>query len=384
MNKIRIKTLCLLLAIVPMLVMQGCGLFGKKGGKNIDDGQLRGAADRPGWKQVIPYGMILVPPGTFHMGQADEDVPYTQINQNRQISIGGFYMDDTEITNNEYRQFIDIYLRDSAATLGEGYIMTELYPDTLVWENDFVHHYGDPLTEYYYAHPAFDEYPVVGIDWEAAQIFCRWRTTYWNNYRRGQGEFDMPSFRLPSEAEWEYASRGGRDMAKYPWGSPYLANTLGCLLANFKPGRGNYYNDGFMYTAPVASYFPNDFGLYDMAGNVAEWCNDAFSESSVPRVMDINPTYIDQDEFRKVVRGGSWKDIAYYLETGTRTYEYKDSVRSYIGFRCAMTYLGRSSGREFGYNTPNTNKSFASALNTQEVITAKVKTSAANEGKIKN
>ena len=343
------KTLCLLLALASMLAMQSCGLFGGKKGKNVDDGQLRGALDRPGWKQVLPYGMIHVPPGTFHMGQADEDVPYTQINQNRQISISGFYMDDTEITNNEYRQFIDVYLADSAATFGEKKIMDDLYPDTTVWMNDFVHHYGDPLTQYYYTHPAFDDYPVVGVDWKACNIFCLWRTTKWNNYRREKGEFDMPLFRLPSEAEWEYASRGGRDMAKYPWGSPYLANTLGCLLANFKPGRGNYYNDGFMYTSPVASYFPNDFGLYDMAGNVAEWCNDAFAESAVPLIMDLNPTYIDDNEPRKVVRGGSWKDIAYYLETGTRTYEYKDSVRSYIGFRCAMTYLGRSSGREFGY-----------------------------------
>ena len=87
----------------------------------------------------------------------------------------------------------------------------------------------------------------------------------------------MPNFRLPTEAEWEYAARGGRDMAKYPWGNPYIRNSKGCMLANFKPGRGNYYDDGFAYTAPVASYFANDYGLYDMSGNVAEWCEDALT-----------------------------------------------------------------------------------------------------------
>jgi sulfatase modifying factor 1 len=347
MNYIRIRTFAFATAIVSTLFLQGCGLFGKKGKTNDDQGELLGAPERPTWRQTIPYGMVLVPPGVFHMGQADEDIANTQINQNKQVSIGAYYMDDTEITNNEYRQFINLYLQDSAAALGEEYIMRELYPDTTVWNKDFSHHYGDPMIEYYYQHPAFDDYPVVGVDWWAARIFCKWRTTYLNNYRRSQGEFDMPSFRLPSEAEWEYASRGGRDMAKYPWGSPYLANTLGCLLANFKPGRGNYFNDGFMYTAPVAVYYPNDFGLYDMAGNVSEWCEDAFYESAYPVVWDLNPRYDDLEEPRKVIRGGSWKDVAYFLETGTRTYEFADSSKSYIGFRCALTYLGRSSGQEF-------------------------------------
>ena len=118
-------------------------------------------------------------------------------------------------------------------------------------------------------------------------------------------------------------------------------------MANFKPGRGNYYDDGFQYTNPVGAYFANDYGLYDMAGNVAEWCNDAFAENSVPLIWDLNPTFIDDNEPRKLIRGGSWKDIAFYIETGSRTYEYQDSARSFIGFRCVMTYLGRSSGFEF-------------------------------------
>lgn len=204
---------------------------------------------------TVPYGMTTCPSGTFHMGQADQDVPATQINLNKQVTIGGFYMDETEITNNEYRQFIDVMLSDSVDVLGEQYIRTELYPDTAVWVKDFAHHMGDPMMEYYYAHPAFDEYPVVGVDWFAARYFCEWRTKHMNNWRAEQGLWKMPNFRLPSEAEWEYAARGGRDMAKYPWGNPYIRNAKGCMLANFKPGRGNYYDDGFMYSSPVASYF---------------------------------------------------------------------------------------------------------------------------------
>ncbi|MDQ3535512.1 MAG: gliding motility lipoprotein GldK [Bacteroidota bacterium] len=331
--------------IAGLFSLQGCGLFGRGGGS--DKGELVGVQGREGWVMTVPYGMVAIPAGTFHMGQADEDVAATQINFNKQVTIGGFYMDDTEITNNEYRQFMNAFLADSLSVLGEDYIMENLYPDTTVWTREFAHHMGDPMQQYYYWHPAFDEYPVVGVDWKAAQVFCTWRTNYLNSYRASQGLWPMPPFRLPSEAEWEYAARGGRDMAKYPWGNPYIRNSKGCMLANFKPGRGNYFDDGFAYTAPAGSYFANDFGLYDMSGNVAEWCEDAFNPASVPLVWDLNPTFYDKDEPRKVVRGGSWKDIAYFLETGTRTFAHEDSTSSTVGFRCAMTYLGRSAGTEF-------------------------------------
>lgn len=351
MNKLSVisKRLALFLSLGATVALQSCG----GGGGVIDGGgDLIGVPNRLGWDQTVPYGMVVCPSGTFHMGQADEDVPTTQINLNKQVTIGGFYMDDTEITNNEYRQFVEVFLTDS---VGEGSesnwtyedFMTDLYPDTTVWVRDFSHHMGDPMMEYYWKHPAFDEYPVVGVDWFACKVFCEWRTLHMNTFRANIGLVDMPRFRLPSEAEWEYAARGGRDMAKYPWGNPYIRNAKGCMLANFKPGRGNYYDDGFMYSSPVASYFSNDYGLYDMAGNVAEWCEDAYFPAAMPVTWDLNPTYFDDFEPRKIIRGGSWKDIAYYLETGTRTYEYQDTTKSYIGFRCAMTYLGRSSGSEF-------------------------------------
>ncbi|MDH5602627.1 MAG: SUMF1/EgtB/PvdO family nonheme iron enzyme [Cyclobacteriaceae bacterium] len=337
-----------------------CSLLGLGGGGG-DEGQLVGVPGREGWTMVQPYGMVPVPAGTFHMGQTDEDPASTQINFNKQVTIGQFFMDDTEITNNEYRQFTIRLLEDS---VGAG-VMTETdykelyYPDSTVWVRDFAHHMGDPIQDYYYWHPGYDDYPVVGINWNAAVYFSKWRTNYWNDYRQSIGEPFMPNFRLPNEAEWEYAARGGRDMAKYPWGGPYIRNHKGCMYANFKPGRGNYYDDGYHYTAPIMSFFPNDYGIYDMSGNVSEWVLDDFNPSSVPTVWDLNPQYIDhrtnpdRPEYdpmitpKKVIRGGSWKDIAYFLQTGTRTYEYRDSVRAYIGFRNAVTHLGRSSGSEF-------------------------------------
>lgn len=354
----------ILFLISAVILIDACSRGGNSN-SNVGGGDLVGVPDRVGWSQSVPFGMVVCPSGTFHMGQADQDVAATQINFNKQITIGGFYMDETEITNNEYRQFINFLLKpdefpdwkntqawldSTIKSKGDEYILRELYPDTLVWVRDFAHHMGDPMMEYYFYHPAFDEYPVVGVDWYASRIFCHWRSRYMNEWRTdlsGLNLFANPSFRLPSEAEWEYAGRGGRDMAKYPWGGPYIRNSKGCMLANLKPGRGNYYDDGFMYTSPTGSYFSNDYGLYDMSGNVAEWCEDAFYESSVPVVWDMNPTYYDDKEKRKLVRGGSWKDVAYFLELGTRNFEYADTTKSFIGFRCAMTYLGRSSGQEF-------------------------------------
>ena len=347
---ITFKRVALLSSLIGAIaLLNNCSIlpFGLGGGGGGDRGELVGVPDREGWVMTIPFGMVPIPAGTFHMGQADEDIAHSQINFNKQVTIGSFYMDDTEITNNEYRQFIEAIVVDSMSILGEDFVMKELYPDTTVWVKDFAHHLGDPMMSYYYWHPAFDEYPVSGVDWEAAKYFCQWRSAYLNDYRQSVGDFPLPDFRLPTEAEWEYAARGGRDMAKYPWGNPYIRNSKGCMLANFKPGRGNYFDDGFAYTATVSSYFANDYGLYDMSGNVSEWTEDAFNPASVPLVWDLNPTYFDENEPRKVIRGGSWKDIAFYLETGTRTFEYKDSTRAYIGFRCAMTHLGRSSGAEF-------------------------------------
>ncbi len=339
----------------------------------------------------------------------------------KSISIQGFYMDDTEITNNEYRQFV-YWIKDSLAhdilgnlvedEEGNEYIDWEaeidwtdpaleelyypdserfankkeydtdkfefeyqwmdwkkaahdygksprrqfikkdkvkVYPDTLVWIRDFTYSYNEPMTRNYFWHPAFDDYPVVGVTWHQATAFTYWRTKLWNSYRRKIGEVNTEDFRLPTEHEWEYAARGGHELAPYPWGGYYVRNAKGCILANFKPGRGNYPEDGGLYTVKADAYFPNDYGLYNMAGNVAEWTSSAFYENAYSFLHDLNPDIrfdAKKDDpkawKRKVIRGGSWKDIAFFIQTGTRNYEYQDTAKSYVGFRCALTFLGRS------------------------------------------
>ena len=218
-----------------------------------------------------------------------------------------------------------------------------VYPDTLVWMRDFSYSYNEPLTRGYFSHPSYGNYPVVGVTWKQANAYCHWRTEILNDFLEKKNFAEEDPFRLPSEAEWEYAARGGRSQAEFPWGAPYIRNKKGCLMANFKPGRGNYPEDGGMYTVTVNSYFANDYGLFNMAGNVAEWTSSYFNEGSYNFMSDLSPDVRweakDSDPplmKRKVVRGGSWKDVGYFIQTSTRTFEYQDSAKSYIGFRCVV------------------------------------------------
>ena len=403
--------------------LTGCKMLGKnKKGKALpSDGQLYGVEPSRNWTLPKPPGMIYIPPGTFHMGPSDEDMNFSYTARNKQVSINSFWMDATEITNNEYRQFTN-WVRDSTAAKLMGFIKAgtdctetidwkkaktikwgdkatmekvdamiltpdnrifnkkeidptklvfhseifdfkeaakspkgvqrskfivkkdlQIYPDTLCWVRDFAYSYNEPMAKKYYSHPAFGNYPVVGISWKQATAFCEWRTQYLNGFLESKKRMTESDFRLPTEAQWEYAARGGRSQSPYPWGGPYLRNRKGCLLANFKPGRGNYPEDGGFYTVRADAYWPNDFGLYNMSGNVAEWTSSLFYEGSYNFQHDMNPEVrwnakeSDPPRMkRKVLRGGSWKDVGYYLQTSARTYEYQDTSKSYIGFRCII------------------------------------------------
>jgi formylglycine-generating enzyme required for sulfatase activity len=395
--KMRNLLLNLGMLMLMSILAASCGKLGKSKSKSAlpADGQLHGVSMGSKYSLPKPPGMIYVPQGTFHMGPSDEDISYSFTARNRQISINGFWMDATEITNKEYRQFI-FAVRDSIAANilnykkpgGDGVeiidkkkastikwndpkileqlnamIVTpdnrilgkkeldadklvfrseifdykeaskrenaskprsqfivkkdiKIYPDTLVWIRDFSYSYNEPMSKRYFSHPSFDNYPVVGVSWKQATAFCEWRTNYLNGFLESKKKIAESDFRLPTEAEWEYAARGGRSQAPYPWGGYYLRNKKGCLLANFKPGRGNYPEDGGFYTVRADAYWPNDFGLYNMSGNVAEWTSSLYYEGAYNFQHDMNPDIRwnakDSDPprmKRKVIRGGSWKDV---------------------------------------------------------------------------
>ena len=218
----------------------------------------------------------------------------------------------------------------------------EIYPDTTVWIKDFEYSYNDPMHNDYLWHDAYSDYPVVGVSWVQAKAFCNWRTKFKNDDRKRKNKQFVNNFRLPTEAEWEYAARGGIESGTYPWGGPYLIDDTGCcFMANFKPQRGDYAADMALYTVEAKSFKPNDYNLYNMAGNVSEWTNSSYNVGSYGYVSTMNPNVASSDNDRKVIRGGSWKDVAYFLQVSTRDYEYRDSARSYIGFRTVQDYMGK-------------------------------------------
>jgi formylglycine-generating enzyme required for sulfatase activity len=447
-----------------------------------DHGELVGVQDRPEWYPSEPYGMVYIPQGSYNMGNADQDVPFSLTSPTKTVSVSSFWMDQTEITNNEYRQFVywvrdsitryrlaedglvegyefidvntkedptfydeyvslnypdsmqrrlnwepyiewnrndylspeyteiieSMYLPPEEQFMGHKYVdsrqlnyayfwinkqkaaqksnrvqydyndadrdgeyfsyrdyikdnkeysdrssffeggVINVYPDTLCWIADFTYSYNDPMHDKYFWHPAYDDYPVVGVNWYQARAFCNWRTKYRNEFLSGEGRYTEQEFRLPTEGEWEYAARGGQELTTYPWGGPYALNSSGCYLANFKPLRGNVMADGGFYPVKATAYTPNDFALYNMAGNVGEWTSTAFDAASYYYVSDISPNFeynANEDDdptlTRKVVRGGSWKDIAYYMQVSTRDYEYADTTKSYVGFRTVQSFMGR-------------------------------------------
>ncbi|MEI8280610.1 MAG: SUMF1/EgtB/PvdO family nonheme iron enzyme [Bacteroidota bacterium] len=390
-------------------------------------GQLVGVQNRLNYKAPVPIGMVWVPTGILRMGASDEDVRGKNDALVRTTQITGFYMDATEITNAEYRQYTN-WVRDSMANVQLGnfidnpdgtqrvdmrkhinwndadlqdqlanffipadqsgwgkkeldnsklvyhyetfdydlaarssgapnfkrtdYIQKHdvpAYPDTAVWVRQFTYSYNEPIAVQYNWFPAFNNYPVVGVNWVQAKAFCDWRTHFWKSEREKTRQFFEGNFDLPNEWEWEWAARGGRNEAPYPWGGPYIVNKKGCYLANFKPQRGNYAADGGLYTQPVDRYWPNDYGLYQMAGNVSEWTNSSYYGNAYQNVADINPDINirskendPQWQKRKVVRGGSWRDVSFYLQVSTRDFEYADTSKAYIGFRCMYREISQS------------------------------------------
>ena len=476
------KKLIIAISAIAVLAMASC--FGGKE-TMANGGELTGSTGRA-FAEPAPYGMVLVKRGHLKMGMEKNDSLWGRQTPTRDISVEGFWMDDTEITNSEYRQFV-AYVRDSIIrerladpnyggdesykieedkdgepikpylnwkkalprkpnedeqralesvyvtnpvtgekmldasqmnyryeiydyteaalrrnrvdpeernldtdkwndqkqggiydekvfiskdtayiddegkihreTLNREYTgpwdflntyIVNIYPDTTCWVNDFPNADNEMYMRNYFSNSAYNDYPVVGVSWEQANAFCAWRTEYLLKGLGPAARF-VQRYRLPTEAEWEYAARG-KNQNEFPWENEDVASGKGCFFANFKPDDGNYTKDGNLITSKVGIYSANSNGLFDMAGNVAEWTSTIYTEAGVDAMNDINPQLkynaAKEDPYRlkkKSVRGGSWKDPESYIRSAWRSSEYQNQPRSYIGFRCVRSLANTTS-----------------------------------------
>ena len=469
---------CAVVALLLTACMGSKGLTATRSG-----GEVTGVGGGKAFSEPTPYGMTLVKRGYLKMGIENQDSLWGKETPVREISVDGFWMDETEVTNSKYKQFVqwvrDSILRtrlaDPAYGGDESYMITEdkegnpitprvnwkkqlprkpnedeqraiesmyvtnpatgeklldaaqlnyryeiydyttaalrrnrtnpnernlntdiiadpdevvmiskdtayidddgnivretinrqltgpwdflntyivnVYPDTTCWVNDFKNSDNEIYLRNYFSNPTYNEYPVVGVTWEQANAFCAWRTDYLLKGLGGEARF-IQRYRLPTEAEWEYAARG-KAGNEFPWENKDVKNGDGCFYANFKPDRGNYTKDGNLITSRVGIYTANSNGLYDMAGNVAEWTSTIYTEAGVEAMNDLNPQLeykaAKEDPYRlkkKSVRGGSWKDPESFVRSAWRTWEYQNQPRSYIGFRCVRSLANSTSTKQ--------------------------------------
>lgn len=339
--------------------------------------------NRKGRKEVLkkaPANMVYIPSGRFIMGELDavttgdkNTLPHIQ-------EVEAFYIDQTEVTNKSYSTYLN-WLRKVG---GDPMEYRFALPDSHAWHRPMS--YNEPYVRDYLHHPAYQYYPVVGVTWVQASLYCEWRTARINEL--DSMSEDSIVIRLPSELEWEYAS-----MANWSFNEQNMTNDKyfsirqklgfgrGKMMHNFKRSRGDVGglahrpNDAGLITAPVYMYEPNEFGLYNMAGNVAEWVGDAYVPVTIEDIMELenpgeemysdslkkdkdfvtpdetfarimdslgiaqdNETEVETDitgAILRVYKGGSWNDRAYYLTSGARRFLPQNAGTDYIGFRCA-------------------------------------------------
>ena len=249
--------------------------------------------------------MVLVPDGSFILGLTDEDPLQLQTAGLRRITLSRFYIEQHEVTNEEYRTYLAEMAPERRAALLPDTTMGQALGNRFSWSE-------------YFRGSAFASHPVVGVTHQQAQQYCAF-------YGK----------RLPTEAEWEYAARAGSLGGVYPWLGLEPRGESGDFLANYNPGRGGYAADGHAFTAPVDAFAPSYWEIYNMSGNVAEWCEDTFNPSYAV-LSDFNPLYVDESEPRRIVRGGSWASDAFYIGVGVRDAQPADEASPYVGFRCVM------------------------------------------------
>lgn len=474
------KTIWAVAGSVACLCLSAC--FAPKSGAMSSGGELTGVRG-VAYSEPTPYGMVAVKRGSLRIGLEDNDSLWGMQIPAREVSVDGFWMDQTEVTNAKYRQFVlwvrdsiirerladpqyggdesykieedkygnpvtphlnwnkpipwrkanedeqraieSVYVthpidgtkmldasqliyryeiydyamaalrkyrlnpeerdmntdhevdpeeqvmisKDTAYVDDDGRIVRQtitrplsgpydflntyivnVYPDTTCWVNDFPNAENERYMKLYFSNPAYDDYPVVGVTWEQANAFCNWRTDFLLRGLGGAAK-QIQRYRLPTEIEWEFAARG-KEGNPFPWESKEVKSDKGCYYANFKPDRGDYTGDGSLITSKAGIFSANSNGLFDMAGNVAEWTSTVYTEAGVESMSDMNPELrynaAKEDPYRlkkKSVRGGSWKDPESMIRSAWRAYEYQNQPRSYIGFRCVRSMVSTAGKR---------------------------------------
>ena len=353
-----------------------------------------------------------IPAGSFYMGPSDEQVDLSMVNRKKLVSINSFWMDKTEITNEQYRRFVN-YVADSlkflaiykgginqsdedslrvdwtrasrinmnsravlerlnelllspdnriqgridldpnkliyrysyvdlkaAAKSSKGlekslsdFIVTQnqaVYPDTLVWMRDFSYSYNEPQTRLYFSHPAYNDYPVVGVTWKQSVAFCNWRTNNSNYYlgKRGRSEYKINGiYRLPTEAEWEYTARGGSQSAGYKYSGSNNINEVAW-----------YRDNAEQKSHEVGTKQPNELGIYDMSGNVWEWCQDWYDGKEYAQhagKVVADPQGPAGQASDRVHRGGGWHFVGWRCRSASRDWSAPGYRNGSLGFRLA-------------------------------------------------